>query len=348
MTRRVLLVSAASPYPVVTNGCARLVSDYLTHLFPADEVYLLLARPGDWAPLGLYFGDQPVAGDLNVSGLLAHDFAFVLFIGFKENEFTLELARSRGSFCLTDTYPHPDVPQGLFRGILSHRSSDPHPDLLIVGGSYDDEVFYPDAAPDRTGRDRAGPDRAGHDRGGEELVLSVGRIHPDKRQLELCEGYRERIFEEYGLPLYLAGGVADPGYFREVEPYIDGVSVVSSIDPGQPLASSNWRSAREIALLCHQARLFVLASPKESFGLALIEAMACGTTCVVNGDYRGFAELDLRPNVFGNITGKRGSVVDLAARALCDDVRIDASEWARKYALRETRRVLSRFIDNRL
>ena len=197
--------------------------------------------------------------------------------------------------------------------------------------------------PIERGRDRAGPDR-----GGEELVLSVGRIHPDKHQLELVESYRERIFEEYGLPLYLAGGVADADYFREVERYIDGVSVVSSIDPGQPLASSNWRSARDIALLCHRARLFVLASPKESFGLALIEAMACGTTCVVNGEYRGFAEADLRPNVYGNITGKRGSVVDLAARALCDDVRIDASEWARKYALRETRRVLSRFIDNRL
>ena len=339
MTRRALLVSSASPYPVVTNGCARLVSDYLTHLFPADRVYLLLTRPGDWAPLGLYFGGQPVAGDLNVSGLLAHDFAFVLFIGFKGNEFTLKLARSRASFCLTDIYPHPDVPQGLFRGILSHQSGDPHPDVCIVGGSYDDEVFYPD----RAGRDRAGPDR-----GGAELVLSVGRIHPDKQQLELCEGYRERIFEEYGFPLYLAGGVADTDYFREVERYIDGVSVVSSIDPGQPLASSNWRSAREIAMLCHRARLFVLASPKESFGLALIEAMACGTTCVVNGDYRGFAELDLRPHVYGNITGKRGSILDLAARALRDDVRIDASEWARKYALRETRLALSRFIDNRL
>ena len=339
MTRRALLVSSASPYPVVTNGCARLVSDYLTHLFPADRVYLLLTRPGDWAPLGLYFGGQPVAGDLNVSGLLAHDFAFVLFIGFKGNEFTLELARSRASFCLTDTYPHPDVPDGLFRGILSHQSSDPHPDLLIVGGSYDDEVFYPD----RANRDRAGPDR-----GGRELVLNVGRIHPDKHQLELVEGYRERIFEEYGLPLYLAGGVADLDYFREVERYIDGVSVVSIIDPGQPLASSNWRSARDIALPCNRARLFVLASPKESFGLALIEAMACGTTCVVNGEYRGFAEADLRPNVYGNITGKRGSVVDLAARALCDDVRIDASEWARKYALCETREVLSRFIDDRL
>ena len=47
---------------------------------------------------------------------------------------------------------------------------------------------------------------AAPDRSGEELVLTVGRIHPDEHQLELVETYRERVFEEYGLPLYLAGG----------------------------------------------------------------------------------------------------------------------------------------------
>ncbi len=334
MIRRVLLVSAASPYPVVTNGCARLVGDYLTQMFPADEVYFLFTRPRDGAPLRLYYRDRPMAGDRAVSGLLGRDFAFVFFIGFKANEFTLGLARSLASFCLTDTYPHPDVPRGLFRGILSHRSSDPHPDLLIVGGSYDDEVFHPDAA--------------GQPRGSGELVLSVGRIHPDKGQLELCESYRERIFETYGLPLRLVGGVADLDYYRALEPYIDGAGIVSSVDPAEPLADSNWRTKRDIALLCRRARLFVLASPEESFGLALIEALACGTTCVVNGDYRGFAEADLRPQVYGNITGKRGSIVDLTARALRDDVRIDASGWARKYSLGETRRIVSRFIDDRL
>ena len=179
-------------------------------------------------------------------------------------------------------------------------------------------------------------------------MLTVGRIHPDKQQLELVRGYRERIFDEYGLPLYLAGGIADPDYFLEVERYIDGVSIVSSIEPTPAAADPGWLSAEEIAGLCNRARLYVAASPKESFGMALIEAIACGTTCVVNGNYWGFAEADLRPNVYGNITAKHGCVLDLVAQALRDDVRIDGSEWAKNYSLRHTTEKLSRFIDARL
>ena len=82
--------------------------------------------------------------------------------------------------------------------------------------------------------------------------------------------------------------------------------------------------------------------------MALIEAIACGTTCVVNGNYWGFAEADLRPNVYGNITAKHGCVLDLVAQALRDDVRIDGSEWAKKYSLRQTSEKLSQFIDARL
>jgi glycosyltransferase involved in cell wall biosynthesis len=114
------------------------------------------------------------------------------------------------------------------------------------------------------------------------------------------------------------------------------------------LADANWCTARQIAELCNRARLYVSASAKESFSLAMIEAMACGTTCVVNGDYWGFAESQLRPNVYGNITAKRGSVVELAAEALRDEVRIDGSEWARRYSLRELRETVLRFIDERI
>jgi glycosyltransferase involved in cell wall biosynthesis len=329
VTRRALLVSTANPYPIVTNGCARLVSDYLTTMFPQYEMYFLLARRGDWAPLRLFHQGRPVGRELHVQDLLAHDFAFVLFIGFKENELTRALAGFRPSFCLTDTYPHPDLPDGLFRGVLSHRAVERHRDLLLVGGCYDDGVFYPY-------------------RRSEELVLAVGRIHPDKNQLELVRSYRQAIFEEYGLPLHLVGGVDDPDYFGEVEGYVDSLAVVSSIDPADPLATGSWCSASEIAELCNRARLFVSASPRESFGLAMIEAMACGTTCVVNGDYRGFVTADLRPHVYGHITAQQGAVIELVAQALRDDVRIDGSTWARKYSVREIREVLSQFIDERL
>jgi glycosyltransferase involved in cell wall biosynthesis len=328
--RRALLVSTASPYPVVTNGCARLVSDYQRGMFPGHDVWFLLARAGDWAPLELFHQGRPVAVDLHAGGLRSYDFEFVLFIGFKDTDFNRRLARMRPSFCLTDTFPHPDVPEGLFRGILSHRrDAGDDPDLFLLGGSYDGEVFHPN-------------------RRQEDIVLSVGRIHPDKHQLELVTSYRERIFEPYGLPLHLVGGVDDAEYHRRVQEHVDGVSVVSSVDPQSPLADTNWRTAHEIADMCNRARLFVSSSPKESFGMALIEAIACGTTCAVNGHYWGFAEPDLRPNVFGNITGPRGSVVDLVAQALAEDVRIDGSQWARKYALCRTRAAVADFVDARL
>lgn len=329
VTRRALLVSSANPYPIVTNGCARLVHDYQVAMFPQYDTYFLLTRTGDWAPLRLFHLGRPVNGELQIGDLHALGFTFVLFIGFKENEFTRQLADLRPSFCLTDTYPHPDLPEGLFRGVLSHRAVERHRNLLLIGGSYNDEIFYPD-------------------RKGEELVLSVGRIHPDKNQLELVRNYRRAVFEAYGLPLYLVGGVDDSDYFGEVKRYIDSVTVVSSIDLGDPLAIGNWRSAREIAQLCNRARLFVSASPKENFGMAMIEAMACGTTCVVNGDYCGFDEHDLRPHVYGHITAQRGSVVELVVQALRDDARIDGSGWARKYSVSHIRKTLAQFIAERL
>ena len=98
MTKRALLVSTANPYPVVTNGCARLVSDYQRGMFPDHDVSFLLARPGDWTPLALFHDGRPVAADLRAGGLRTDDYEFVLFIGFKDNDFTRHLAGLRPSF----------------------------------------------------------------------------------------------------------------------------------------------------------------------------------------------------------------------------------------------------------
>jgi glycosyltransferase involved in cell wall biosynthesis len=319
---RALIVSTASPYPVVTNGCARLVSDYERRMFAGYDTWFLSAQPGSWAPASLFNGGQPAGADLDVDALVARQFQFVLFIGFGDNRFMRSLAAAIPSFCLSDTFPHPDVPPNLFRGILAHRAegrAGADGDVLLVGGTFDDEVFRPARA-------------------AEDIVLSVGRIHPDKGQLELVASYREQVFEQYGLPLHLVGGADDRAYCREVANYVDGVSVVSR----------GWRSAEEIADLCNRARLFISASPAERFGMALVEAMACGTTCVVDGTYSGFAEADLRRHVHGNITGRKGVVTELAAKALADDVRIDASDWAMQYSLRRTRPAVAQFIDERL
>jgi hypothetical protein len=76
--------------------------------------------------------------------------------------------------------------------------------------------------------------------------------------------------------------------------------------------------------------------------------MACGTTCVVDGNYWGFDEADIRPNVYGNTTGKRGDILDLVDEALSRDIRIDGSEWVKKFSLNETKKTLLKFIDERL
>ncbi len=328
MTKRALLVSTANPYPVVKDGCERLVRDYVDSMFCGHDVHFLHVARDTWSPLALFRDGRPVEGVVDFERLREEAFEFLVFVGFKVTEFTERLTSHWPSFCYTDTFPHPDVPAGVFRGLLSHRRASGAGDeeILLVGGSFDDAVFYPDRRP-------------------EDIVLSVGRIHPDKAQLELVRRYRELIYEPFGLPLYLAGGATDERYHRAVAPYVDGVAVISSVvDREDPYGDANWHSGPELAALCNRARLFVSASPKESFSMAMIEAMACGTTCVVNGDYQGFAEADLRPNVLGNITGAEGSVLELAAAALRDDIRIDASRWAAKYSLRATRQSVSRFI----
>lgn len=322
MRRRALLVSTASPVPVVTNGCARLVSDYQHRMFPDHDVQFVLMQPGAW---------MPADTDIDVASLLAPGFEFALFIGFKDNRFTRELAGGLPSFCLTDRFPHPDIPDDLFRGVLTHRDDTgaDRPDVLLVGGCFDDSIFHP------ARRD-------------EDIITSVGRIHPDKRQLELVASYRDQVFEPYGVPLHLVGGVDDVTYWREVARHVDGVSVISTVDPACPTAPTSWRSAQAVADLYNRSRLFVAASPRESFGMALIEAMACGTTCVVNGAYTGFVEDDLGPNVHGHVTGSQGSTVDLIAKAIADDVRVDGSAWAMQYSITRTRPRLARFIDARL
>ena len=109
MTRRALLVSTSNPYPVVKDGCQRLVSDYVDAMFPQHEVHFLHVTREDWSPLTLFHDGMATVEDVDVERVLAEDFEFVVFIGFKDREFTRRLASERPSFCYTDRFPHPDV-----------------------------------------------------------------------------------------------------------------------------------------------------------------------------------------------------------------------------------------------
>jgi glycosyltransferase involved in cell wall biosynthesis len=326
-----LMVSSDSPYPVVVGGFERLIADYQEHVFSDHDVYLLV-HGYDRETLFLHYGDPVPFSDL--AGALFHeDFEFAYFVNpaldFDDSDLIVPLTQRTPCFCFLQRHPETGVCDGRFRGMVTHFSDQPHPDVLRLGGSYNPKVFY-------------------KNRQAEDFVLCVGRIAPEKNTLELVRGYRERIYRRFGLPLCLVGGAHDAEYFREVWAYVDQVSVLCTADPEQPVAPHSWRSSREIARLCNRARMFVMASPSESFCLALVEAMSCGTTCVVNGNFFGFDEHDLRPHVFGNITVPNATVLDVLEEALGQDVRIDASQWVKKFSLDETRNKLMPFIQSRL
>jgi glycosyltransferase involved in cell wall biosynthesis len=331
MKPKALIVCSDSPYPVVVGGYERLISDYQRYVFCDYDVYLLVCHCDGACEL-LHYG-VPVPQHLSIPLLFEEKFEFSLFIhpdiDFSDRILIGPLARRIPSFCFVQRHPEKQIKETLFRGILTHLSDRPHEDLLRIGGSYNPEIFY-------------------KNRRSEDYVLCVARIYPEKNQLELVREYKDKVYDRFGLPLYLVGGTENVGYFRQVEPYLDGVAVISTADRAAPMQPASWRTAPEIADLCSRARLFVMASPRESFCIAMIEAMACGLTCVVNGNYFGFDRKDLRPNVYGPITRKRGSIVDTIASALEQQVHIDASEWVKKFSVNNTREQLLGFIKARL
>ncbi len=309
---RILLVCRFSPHPVVSGGCERLVADYQTHVFADYDVWFL-HNPHRGIPRLLHYGDLVEVAP-SPATLRALDPRFALFFNpIAEEELVLTLADEIPSFCFVERYEASPV-FDRFLGAITHMPVAGRDDVLVLPGSFDPAIFR-------------------RDRRAEEAIVCVGRICAMKNQLELVQGYRERIYERFGLPLVLAGGPDPATAYDLIAPYVDGVSVRCTTDPRAPESPRSWLGARELASLLNRARLFVNPSPAESFCLAMVEAMACGTTCVVNGAYDGFAAGELGPRVFGHIDGVCGSILDLVETALRSDVRIDASEWAQQFAL---------------
>ncbi len=98
-------------------------------------------------------------------------------------------------------------------------------------------------------------------------AVVLARIHPDKGVHLAIEAA-----EAAGVPLLIAGIVQDRDYFRqEVEPRLDGESV-RFLGPLGPVERDE--------LLGGALALLHLVTFDEPFGLAMVEAMACGTPVI--------------------------------------------------------------------
>ncbi len=134
---------------------------------------------------------------------------------------------------------------------VSISNADRSPDLEYVGTAYhgiDLKAF--------TYRETQG-----------DYLVFFGRIHPDKGAAEAIE-----IARRAGRRLIMAGIVQDQKYFRErVEPFLDGKNVVyvGTIGP-----------AKRDKVLGGALALLHPISFAEPFGLAVVEAMACGTPVI--------------------------------------------------------------------
>ena len=201
--------------------------------------------------------------------------------------------------------------------------------VLQIGGFYDSSIFY-------------------KARNAEKFVLHVGRIHDTKNQVELVKNYKKEIYLKHKIPLYMVGGTFTNDYFQEVYKYVDGVSVMGTAKKGVPYTDRNWINNKALARLYNSARLFVLPSKQETFGLALSEAMACGTTCVVDGEYPGMPQEELENYVLGNVREYTGSIIQNIDKALTEDIRLDGAEWVRKFSLLEQKRTIIDFIKIRI
>jgi glycosyltransferase involved in cell wall biosynthesis len=144
---------------------------------------------------------------------------------------------------------------------------------------------------------------------GDDLVI-LGRIHPDKGTADAIE-----IARRAGRRLLICGPVVDQRYFDEqVAPHLDGERVIhlGSIGPAE-----RSRVLGASAVLLHPIRF------DEPFGLAVVEAMACGTPVVA--DRRGAMPELIDQGVTGfTVTDAAAAVAAVDPAAALDRVAVRA------------------------
>lgn len=124
-------------------------------------------------------------------------------------------------------------------------------------------------------------DRAAFGLGDHFTILTIGGIEPRKGSLTLLEGFAQlrRVAPELDARLVVAGGATLFDYRGEVERFH---ARVASLGVGAAVRELGTLADGEIERLYRAADVFAFPSTKEGFGLAALEALACGLPVVAS------------------------------------------------------------------
>ncbi|MCB0045451.1 MAG: glycosyltransferase family 4 protein [Caldilineaceae bacterium] len=109
----------------------------------------------------------------------------------------------------------------------------------------------------------------------ERFVLSVGAVHPYKGYRFLLQSLA-KLSQDKRPTLIIAANSAEPDELRTLQALAAELNVALNVH--------NVADAAEMASLYNRAAAFVYAPIREPWGLAAIEAMACGTPVVAVGE----------------------------------------------------------------
>ena len=128
---------------------------------------------------------------------------------------------------------------------------------------------------------------------GRRVILFLGRLHEKKgcdfllrAFLGLLETKPREIWA--GLHVLIAGPCAQPEYLKalkEIAARCEALSPGSVSFPGMLTGDLKWGALR-------QAEVFVLPSHQENFGIAVVEAMACGTPVLISRPVNIWREIE--------------------------------------------------------
>jgi glycosyltransferase involved in cell wall biosynthesis len=145
-------------------------------------------------------------------------------------------------------------------------------------------VNYGTAAPANLEKARETFFNAFPDLRGERFFLFLGRLHEKKGCDLLIEAFGQVRNSSERFHLVMAGPCAHPDYLRHLQQMAASSNGMISF-PGMLTGDVKWGALRA-------AEAFALASHQENFGIAVAEALACGTPVLISNKVNIWREIE--------------------------------------------------------